>query len=114
MQQIDTGLASLITVARYYNIPAEYHQLERAYVLEAGAIDTTMIVRAARELRLKVRAYENVSIERLPKLVFPAIIRMKNGRYIVITGLNEEKMARVDPAFSQQAQLADMKKVLAD
>lgn len=114
MQQIDTGLASLIAVARYFNIPAEYHQLERAYILEAGTIDTTMIVRAARELRLKVRAYENVSAARLPKLVFPAIIRMKNGNYLVITGMNDEQMAIIDPAFSGQAQLANREKVLAN
>ena len=29
---IDTGLACLIAIAKYYNIPAEYRQLERAYV----------------------------------------------------------------------------------
>jgi len=112
MQQIDTGLASLVIVAKYHNIPAELHQLERAYVLEPGAVDTTTLVRAARDYRLKVRAYENVKPERLKNMVFPAIIRMKNGRYIVITGMNEQHMFICDPAFSPQPMEANRQKVL--
>ena len=114
MQQIDTGLASLVIVAKYHNIPAEMHQLERAYVLEAGAVDTTTLVRAARDLRLKVRAYENVTAQRLPQLVFPAIIRMKNGRYIVIMGMNEQHMVICDPTYSPQPLEANREKVLAE
>ena len=112
MQNIDTGLASLVIVAKYYNIPAEMHQLERAYVLEQGAVDTTTLVRAARDMRLKVRAYQNVSPQRLPKLVFPAILRMKNDRYIVITGMNDQHMFICDPAFSSQPMEANRQKVL--
>lgn len=113
MQNIDTGLASLVIVAKYYNIPAEMHQLERAYVLEKGAVDTTTLIRAARDLRLKVRAYENISPERLGKLVFPAILRMKNDRYIVVTGMNEQHMYICDPSYSMQALEANREKVLA-
>ena len=57
---IDTGLACLIAIAKYYNIPAEYRQLERAYVLEEGSVDMTTLVRAARDLKLKARAYDNL------------------------------------------------------
>ena len=52
---VDTGIACLIAIAKYYNIPADYRQLERAYVLEEGSIDTITIVRAARDLKLNAR-----------------------------------------------------------
>ena len=54
---IDTGLACLIAIAKFYNIPADYRQLERAYVLDEGSVDFTTIVRAARDLKLKARSY---------------------------------------------------------
>ena len=40
MAKIDTGLASLILVAKHYKITADMRQLERAYVLEEGSVDT--------------------------------------------------------------------------
>ena len=46
--RIDTGLACLTVVAKYHKIPTDMRQLERAYVLEEGAVDTTTLVRAAR------------------------------------------------------------------
>ena len=112
-KQLDTGLASLVAIAKYYNIPAEYRQLERAYVLEEGAVDTTTLVRAARDMKLKARAYEGLTEEDFSKLVFPILIRMKDNSCLVITTIREGKMYIVDPRFSQQPVQADKAKVLA-
>lgn len=114
MAQIDTGLACLVVVAKYHKIPTEMRQLERAYIFEEGAVDTTTLVRAARDLKLKVRAYENVTPARLKKLVFPCILRMNDGRYIVVTGLRNEKMYIIDPLFSMQPLEADQQKLMAN
>ena len=64
MANKDTGLASLVLIARHYKIAVDMRQMERAYVLESGTVDTTTLVRAARDLKLKVRAYEKVSSAR--------------------------------------------------
>ncbi|MCI6172009.1 MAG: type I secretion system permease/ATPase [Selenomonas bovis] len=112
--RIDTGLACLTAVAKYHKIPTDMRQLERAYVLEEGAVDTTTLVRAARELRLKVRAYEHVSPERLGDMVYPAIIRMQQGNYIVITGMRDGHMYILDPRFAMRPVEADRAKVLAN
>ncbi len=114
MAQIDTGLACLVVVAKYHKIPTEMRQLERAYILEEGKVDTTTLVRAARDLKLKVRAYENVSPENLKKLAFPCIIRMNDGRYIVATGIRDEKMYIIDPLFSMKPLEADQKKLMSN
>lgn len=114
MAQIDTGLACLVVVAKYHKIPTEMRQLERAYIFEEGSVDTTTLVRAARDLKLKVRAYENVTPANLKKLAFPCIIRMNDGRYIVATGIREEKMYIIDPLFSMQPMEADQQKLMAN
>lgn len=114
MAQIDTGLACLVVVAKYHKIPTEMRQLERAYIFEEGTVDTTTLVRAARDLKLKVRAYENVTPARLKKLVFPCILRMNDGRYIVVTGLRNEKMYIIDPLFSMQPLEANQQKLMTN
>ncbi len=111
---IDTGLACLIAIAKYYNIPAEYRQLERAYVYEEGSVDTTTIVRAARDLKLKARAYSDLTENDLNALVYPVLIRMKDGRSVVITTIHENDIYIMDPVFSQEPVKADRYKLLGD
>lgn len=112
MAKIDTGLASLVAVAGYYKIPADLRQLERAYIMEEGTVDTVTLVRAARDLRLKVRAYENITFDRLTGMVFPAILRMKDGRYIVLTGIRQEHIYVIDHAFGPHPAEADRAKLI--
>lgn len=112
---IDTGLACLIAIAQYYNIPADYRQLERAYVLHEGSVDFTTLVRAARELKLKARAYSGLKEEDLDRLVYPVLIGMKSGRKLVITTITDDgTMYIMDPVFSQQPVPADKYKLLLD
>ena len=111
---IDTGIACLIAIAKYYNIPADYRQLERAYVLEEGSIDTITLVRAARDLKLKARAYSDLKEADLKSLVYPVLIRMKDNRSIVITTIRDDDVYIMDPVFSQQPVKADKYKLLND
>lgn len=111
---IDTGLACLVAIAKYYNIPADYRQLERAYVLQEGSVDFTTLVRAARELKLKARKYEGLKEEDLDKLVYPVLIKLHSGRSVVITTIREGKIYVMDPAFSQQPVQIDRYKLLMD
>ena len=111
---IDTGLACLVAIAKYYNIPADYRQLERAYVLREGAVDLTTLVRAARELKLKARKYDGLKEEDLDRLVYPILIRLHSGRSVVITTIREGDIYVMDPAFSQQPVKVDRYKLLMD
>ena len=97
MQNIDTGLSSLIIVARHFGIPADIRQLERAYALEKGPIDSISILRAGQDLKLKVRRREGVAPARLATLPMPAIAKLKNGNYIVIIGMDGQKLGICDP-----------------
>ena len=111
---IDTGLACLVAIAKYYNIPAEYRQLERAYVLKKGSVDFTTLVRAARELKLKARKYEGLKEADLDTLVYPILIKLRSGRSVVITTIREGNIYVMDPAFSQQPVKVDRYKLLMD
>ena len=112
-KQIDTGLAALISIAKYYSITADYRQLERAYVLEEGRVDNTTLVRAARDLKLRAKACQGLTVKDLPKMVFPILIRMKDGNCLVMTAYNENgDMFIIDPTFSQEAVHANGEKVL--
>lgn len=111
---VDTGLACLIAIAKYYNIPADYRQLERAYVLTEGSVDFTTLVRAARDLKLKARSYSGLTESDLDRLVYPAMIQMRSGRKIVITTIRDNEIYIMDPVFSQQPVKADRYKLLMD
>ncbi len=111
---VDTGLACLVAIAKYYNIPADYRQLERAYVLQEGSVDFITLVRAARELKLKARIYNGLTEADLSRLVYPAMIQMRSGRKIVITTIHEGDIYIMDPLFSQQPVKAEKYKLLAD
>ena len=111
---IDTGLACLVAIAKYFNIPADYRQLERAYVLSEGSVDFTTIVRAARDLKLKARPYTGLTEADLDRLIYPAMIQMKSGRKIVITTIRDNEIYIMDPVFSQQPVRAERYKLLMD
>lgn len=111
---VDTGIACLISIAKYYNIPAEYRQLERAYVLQEGSVDYTTLVRAARDLKLKARQYEGLGEADLDKLVYPALIKLRSGRSVVITTIREGNIYVMDPIFSQHPVKVDRYKLLMD
>lgn len=111
---VDTGIACLIAIAKYFNIPADYRQLERAYVLDEGSVDFTTIVRAARDLKLKARSYEGLKESDLDRLVYPCMIQMRSGRKIVITTIRDGDIYILDPVFSQQPVKAERYKLLLD
>lgn len=112
MDRIDTGLSSLVFVAKHFGIPADLRQLERAYALEKGQVDTTSILRAAKELKLKVRNLTGVTKQKLLSMTFPAMARLKNGNYIVILATDGNKIALIDPAVRPEPIEAEMEKLL--
>lgn len=112
MASIDTGLACLTVVASFHKIPTDMRQLERTYLLDENAVDTVTLVRAAKELKLKARSYRGITEDRLHDMAYPAIIRLKDGRYLVITGIRDEHIYIVDPLHSMHPMEADRAKLL--
>ena len=68
---IDTGLRSLVILAKSFQIPVDLQQLERGYSLETGEVDENTILKAAHDLHLRASCREGVSVERLAKRISP-------------------------------------------
>lgn len=115
MPQIDTGLAALTVIASFHKIPTDLRQLQRSYILNDQPIDTTTLVRAGRDIKLKVRALTGITQDRLQDMVYPAMLKMKNGRYIVVMEIGDDKFLIVDPAYHlQKIMPANREKIMAD
>jgi ATP-binding cassette, subfamily B, bacterial HlyB/CyaB len=95
-KQIDTALVCLVTVAKLLGIPADEEQLRRAYVMGGASMDTTSLVRAAKELGLKSRLVDTKP-EKLMKTPLPAIAILKNGNFIVVLKTDGAKLLLFDP-----------------
>lgn len=105
--QIDTGLACLKMVARHFDISVDMRQLSRAYLVSQGVVETPDLMRAARDMKLKVRLLKQVSAERLPKIFFPAIAPLNNNNYVVILQADGEKVVLYDPLAGQERILVE-------
>ena len=103
MANIDTALACLVNVAAHFKIPADYHQLARAYIVDQDGVDTVGLLRAAGEIGLRARKFENIAAEHLAKMPHPCVCRMKNGNYVLYRGVNKQGAPLLlDPAAGKQ------------
>ena len=97
MANLDTALACLVQIAGHFSIPADYRQLERAYIVDANAADTVTLLQATQDIGLKARKFEGVDVKRLVRMPMPAVCRMQQGNYVVVIGGNEEQIVFFDP-----------------
>ncbi len=113
---IDTGLRSLVVLAKNFQIPVDLHQLERGYSLEPGAVDETTILQAAHDLHLRASCRHGLSVERLEKLPLPVMLKMSQGNYVVLAGKQEDsdELIIYDTRVSMEPMLADPHKLYED
>ena len=108
MQNRDSGLYCLVKIAAHFGIPADIHQLERAYILDRERLDTTALLAAASDLKLKSRLFESVAPGHLLKMPLPAVVQLTNGQFVVVLRADEKKLAIYDPLSSQQEFITSM------
>ena len=89
MQQ-DAGLQCLLTVAAYYGIPTDAESIRHDYVLENRKMTTQDILRVSKKINLKSRAV-NANRYSMEKFTLPAILELRNGTYIIIATVEQEK-----------------------
>lgn len=94
----DSGLLSLTTLASQYRIATDPFQLAHELGLGSRASVGEDIVRAATRIGLKSRLLKGQQIKRLISIPKPAIIRMKNGEYRILSArLPDERLKIADP-----------------
>ncbi len=110
MSRIDSALGCLVRVAEHFSIPADISQLSRAYITDANPVDTTGLLMASKELGLKSRAYEGVSLERLEHMPRPLVCRMVDNGFVLITRIDEDGVVLFDPRLKEGEQLLVVKR----
>ena len=89
-----SALASLATLLRFHGIAVDLDQLaHRAGGAQFGAAE---IVRAARDHGLKSKS-RSASMKRLSGLPLPAIIRRREGTFLILAKVADEKVLLHDP-----------------
>lgn len=96
---INTGLISLEIVARFNQIDIDMTSIVRNYGIESSDISPEEIIRIAQNSGFKVKK-KNFKIENiLPKYPLPAIVRTKEGDYVVVLAIKpeEDKVMIISP-----------------
>ncbi|MBP3721912.1 MAG: hypothetical protein J6I62_01490, partial [Selenomonadaceae bacterium] len=90
MRGIDSALWCLVNVARHFSIPADYMQLERAYITDENPADTVTLLVGAKDLGLKARRLDNLTTDDYMKLPHPSVARVKDGSYLFVLGITPD------------------------
>jgi len=89
---MDTGLNTLVAIARFHQLPAEAEQLKHEYGTPGEDFTDTDILRAAKALTLKAK-HLTPKLDGLKSAMLPAIAKAKDGSYFVLARLAESKEA---------------------
>src|SRR5688572_11847143 len=101
----DTGLFSLLILARFYDLPADASQLRLLFVSSAAHFSDIELLRAAKHLGLKAGVVKS-RWDSLSMTPFPAIAKQRDGRYVVLAKVHGEKILIQDPAESRSLVLS--------
>ncbi len=94
--QPDTGLASLVLVARFFGVAAEAGQLRHRFARAEAPLSPGDIVRASRHLGLKARQVSS-RWEKLGKTPLPALAQKDDGQWVVLAKVDAERVLVQDP-----------------
>jgi subfamily B ATP-binding cassette protein HlyB/CyaB len=81
--ETDSGLAALVMLLAFHDIPADAGALKREYAPDGGLLTALGILHAARAKGLKARKSRS-KIERIGKLPLPAIAIDRDGRFFIL------------------------------
>jgi subfamily B ATP-binding cassette protein HlyB/CyaB len=104
-QRTDTGLVCLVLMLRYFGVPADPAQLAHRFGGSARALSSTEILRSAKELGLKSRVVVS-KWPRLAKSPLPAIAETKDGKFVVLAKVSDDKALIHDPIENRPVTLS--------
>ncbi|MCC2640056.1 MAG: hlyB [Nitrospira sp.] len=92
----DTGLLSLLIVARFHDLSADGGQLRHQFGQSGQVLTIPELLRAAKHIGLKVGVIE-ATWQQLATAPLPAIAPLADGRYVVLAKVQEDKVLVQDP-----------------
>ena len=99
-QSLDTGLLSLLIVARFHGLPADPEQVRHQFGKAGQPLGETGLLLSARSLGLKASARPS-QWARLAVMPLPALAPLRDGRYVVLAKAQADSVLIQDPAQSK-------------
>jgi len=93
----DTGLAGLLLMLRYHDIPADADQLRHEFCTAGKHMTDQEIVLAARKMKLKA-VIRKVSARRAESMPYPVLAKTRDGSFLLIGRYEERGLLVQDPA----------------
>jgi len=87
---MDTGLNSLVAIARFHQLPAEPEQLAHELGQQGEDFTDTDILRSAKALTLKAK-HLSPSLSELKSAMLTAIAKAQDGSYFILARIAEDK-----------------------
>jgi ATP-binding cassette, subfamily B, bacterial HlyB/CyaB len=92
----DSGLISLLILARFHDLPADGSQLRHQFAQSGQALSDTDLLRAAKHLGLKAGLVRTMW-SKLQGTPLPAMAKRTDGRYVVLAKVEADKVLVQDP-----------------
>lgn len=92
-----SGLHALCGIAAYYRIASDPAYLRRELALDNKAVGIDDILRGAKIIGLKARRIDRLDGARIATLPVPAILRLRDGSFVVLGGGRDGQYRIVDP-----------------
>lgn len=100
----DTGLTSIVLVARLQGVSADPQQLRHQFAESGELFDESLILRSARFLGLRAKAF-NSNWDKLAKAAMPAIAEFENDRFVVVGRMVGDDILIQDPVEREPRKL---------
>src|SRR5258705_8766033 len=97
---VDPGLDALVTMLHFHGVPADAEQIRHR--LGTAKIGAPEILRCAKDLGLKARAYQT-DWSRLLQTPLPAIAILRDGRLLLAAGASENRVMIQSPETRRPA-----------
>ncbi|GAB1722784.1 MAG: type I secretion system permease/ATPase [Nitrospira sp. CR1.1] len=92
----DTGLLSLLLIARFYDVPMDGGQIQHQFGQSGRTLTSNALLRAAKHVGLKA-GLATSSWDELAATPLPAIAQRTDGRHVVLAKVQGEKVLLQDP-----------------
>lgn len=110
---IDSGLACFLMIAQFHEIQVRPEQILHAFAV-SGKMEEIDLLRSAKEIGLQAKA-SNVNVQQLSNLVYPLMIRLNDGEFLVVAKADENGFLVVYPDQSapQIVSFEEMKEIFS-
>ena len=99
----DQGLAALVALLRFHGLGADPEQIRHSFGV--NAIGVSEMLRCAKELGLKARVV-TTRWERLERTPLPAIAALRDGRFLILGKVSDDKALVQSPVSPRPCSMA--------